>query len=682
MKRFSKYLLAFFLILIIAIANVLGILPFSISFSGRSVPRALACSQYAPAGGSLPVGAERTVDATNTGSWRGALASDNIYWRTDNIISGGGLDKRINIDGVALNSANKLVITYEGMVSNALLTYLVQIYDNSGGGTWRTLNDFETALANTTDTTYTYEIYNGYWISGGSPVDTPLANFITSDADKRVQLRIYSTANTASAYYHSLDRLQLEAAVDTYLTAGGMTNSFGGTVANNYTYTYRGGTENSRMSVRNNVAGKAMDYYLSFKNVEYYSDANAILVNYEGYSSTAVLTYNVKIYNFNTPGWETLNSTTLANTADTAYQFAKPNITMSRYVQDGEIRVGFESATVNNSLYHYVDQLYVVVGSVNTDTGKSEVSFGSVAGGTDSLNTQSLDTTAASPVTWQQDTALTATAPYASDWAGTYGTNYSAACNLSFPVTVPADAAVTGVRYAARYRSNVTTNAAGLGILDYSGQFTGVTIAGGWTAVGATNALTTYTYTAGIFQTNPEDNVNTETDLMNLRLRTSTSTAVASVTRDWDFAFVSVRWIGSLNPTGSLTLSGQDVTWINVNPDNPPNNTGKGLTCTVSSNGSWSITVTASSGDAQGRLWSAARSLAYNGTFEYTSTGAAGPTYQDSATSFTASGTNIANYTTPVTGWPITVSYTLGTPTWATLSGSYTSTHTYTLLAL
>ncbi len=564
--------------------------------------------QGCPTDGSLPVGAERTVDATNTGSWRGALAADNIYWRTDNIIDGGGLDKRINIDGVDLYSGNKIVITYEGMVSNAALTYLVQIYDNYVG-TWRTLNDRETALTSTTEATYTYEIYNGYWISGGSPVDTPLANFITTDSDKRVQLRIYSTANTATAYYHSLDRMQVEAAVDTYLTAGGMDNTFGGTVTYDYTYTYK--SDNGRLRVTNNVAGKVMDYYLSFKNVEYYSDANAILVNYEGYASTAVLTYNIKIYNFNTPGWETLNSTTLANTADTAYQFAKPNITMSQYVQDGEIRVGFESATANNGLYHYIDQLFVVVGSVNTDTGKSEVSFGSVAGGTDSLSTQSLDTTAASPVTWQQDTALTATAPYAFDWGGAYGAYYSAACNLSFPVTVPTDAAVTGVRYAARYRSNVTTNTVQLGIKDYSGQFSGPTIAGGWTAVGTTNLATSYTYTAGILQINPEDYVNTETDLMNLRLRTSASTAAASVTRDWNFAFVSIRWIGSVNPTGSLTLSDQSVTWTDVSPDNPPDNTGKGLKCTVSSNASWSVIVTASSGDAQGNLWSAANSLAY-----------------------------------------------------------------------
>jgi hypothetical protein len=312
------------------------------------------------------------------------------------------------------------------------------------------------------------------------------------------------------------------------------------------------------------------------------------------------------------------------------------------------------------------------------------VSFGSVAGGTTSTNTQSLDTTAASPVTWQQATAATATAPYAYDWGGTYGTNYSAACNLSFPVTVPTSAAVTGVRYAARFRSANTTTSATveLGIKDYSGQFTGVTIAGGWTDVGTTNTSSTYTYTDGILQTNPEDSIDTTNNRANLRLRTSASATTGSLTRDWDSAFVSIRWIGSLSPTGSLTLSGQSVTWTNVNPENPPNNTGKGLTCTVSCNTSWSVTVTTSSGDPQGQLWSAANSMAYGGTFKYTSTGAAGPTYQGSATSFTTSGTNVANYSTPVTFWPITVSYALGTITWTTLKGSYTSNHTYTLLAL
>jgi hypothetical protein len=636
--------------------------------------------QSCPAGGSLPIGAERTVDATNVGTWRGALASDDIYWSTDNSTGGGGLDKRINIDGIVLNSANKLVITYEGYVSNAALTYLVQIYDNPGG-TWRTLNDYENPLPNTSDTTYTFEIYNGYWNSGGSPINTPLANFITTDANKRVQLRIYSTY-TSATYYHLLDRMQLETAVDTYMTAGGMTNTFGGSVGLTYNRTYKG--DGQAMSLQNNVPGKPMDFYYSFKNVEYYSGANAILVYFRGGAPSGSLHYNIKIYNFNTPGWETLNSTVLSDAPYVAYQFAVSNIDVSRYAQGGQIRVGFESSTSNDGYYLYVDQLYVVAGSVNTNTGLSEVSFGSAAGGTTSTNTQSLDTTLASPVTWQQTSAATATAPYAYDWGGTYGSNDSAASNLSFPVTVPTSAAVTGVRYAARFRSANTTTSitVQLGIEDYSGQFTGVTIAGGWTDVGTPNTSSTYTYTDGILQTNPEDSIDTTNNRANLRLRTSASSTIGHLTRDWDFAFVSIRWIGSLSPTGSLTLSGQSVTWTNVNQDNPPNNTGKGLTCTVSCNTTWSVTVTTSSGDPQGQLWSAANSLAYGGTFKYTSTGAAGPTYQGSATSFTTSGTNIANYTTPVTFWPITASYTLGTITWTTLKGSYTSTHTYTLLAL
>jgi hypothetical protein len=134
---------------------------------------------------------------------------------------------------------------------------------------------------------------------------------------------------------------------------------------------------------------------------------------------------------------------------------------------------------------------------------------------------------------------------------------------------------------------------------------------------------------------------------------------------------------------GSLTLSGVNVTWTNVNPDNPPDNTGKGLTCTVTTNGGWQVKVATSSGDSQGRLWSAANSLHYDGTFTYTSSGAAGPTYQTTPTSFTTSpGTNVANYTSAVTNWDISVSYTLGVPTWVTLAGTYTATHTYTLSAL
>ncbi|NTW22242.1 hypothetical protein HGA34_01700, partial [Candidatus Falkowbacteria bacterium] len=66
-------------------------------------------------------------------------------------------------------------------------------------------------------------------------------------------------------------------------------------------------------------------------------------------------------------------------------------------------------------------------------------------------------------------------------------------------------------------------------------------------AVGATNALTTFTFTDGIYQVNPEDFIDTVNNRGNLRLRSSASTAVSTTTaaqvREWDFAFMSIRWV-------------------------------------------------------------------------------------------------------------------------------------------
>ncbi len=185
------------------------------------------------------------------------------------------------------------------------------------------------------------------------------------------------------------------------------------------------------------------------------------------------------------------------------------------------------------------------------------------------------------------------------------------------------------------------------------------------------NAVAEFEYTI-------QANSSSKPDAANYYFRLYDTTASAEVAKDSGKNYPSL----SYSFEGDLTLSAQNVTWSGVNPDNPPNNTGKGLTCTINTNGSWSVTITTSSGDAQGRLWCTANSLYYNGTFTYTSSGSAGPTYQTSPTSFTTSGTNFANYATKVSSFGMSSAYALGTPTWATKTGSYTATHTYTLMAL
>jgi hypothetical protein len=348
------------------------------------------------------------------------------------------------------------------------------------------------------------------------------------------------------------------------------------TGAHTTAYAYAFGSNNSRHSVTN-TAGNAMNFYYSFKNIQTYDGANAILVNYEGgYVSAVTLTYRLAIYNFTLSSWENLYTAAPAITASGAStdQFnylAKVNISLADYVSGGEARVRVFS-TVTGTQTFQTDQIALVIGSVNADAGLGETSFGQTGSGDASSTRDIMATTTAANNTgnlWKtstckNNTAPCATAPYGSDWGGTWNTNFSAASNVSVPITVPSGASVTGIHYAARFRSAATTPTYQLGLRDYSGQFAGPTIAGGWTAVGATNAAVTFTFTSSIplptsggpYQVNPEDYIDTVNNRGNLRLRTSASTATATTTREWDFAFMSIRWVAPSGGAAAPTLAG------------------------------------------------------------------------------------------------------------------------------
>ena len=661
-------------------------------------------SQYKPDDGVLVTG-DNSLTPSNTlvRTWRGAIAADSYFWAVNNV-DPGGLEMQLYINNVALNGANKLTISYSGYWYPQT-DYKVEIYDTTGGGQWRNVVNQNGSPVNTNPLKHSvYEVYNGFWQVSGTPVDTPLSNFIDSSNSDRVAIRFYSTATSAAGF--NLDRILVETAIDPVYQPASFTQVQGGAPTGDYSMTQVAD------DVRQRVPGDAThpsEFYYSFKNVDYYSGANTIVVCSQDSGSTTGYNYDMYIWNFTTGGtgaWEKLNSTTIAaiDTPEGDRYLAKNNIsTMSDYISGFEVRIAYKTTTSTTNEIR-VDRLYIIVGSTNSTTGQSETSWGTVAGGTVD-NTRTLDSTLASPSTWQHTSVLEYPANgdyYPSDNDGdATGAEAAYASNLSVPITVPggeSGAMVTAVHYAARFKNTSGTITCQLGVKDYSGiNNASVTVGSGWAFIGtvATNAYvysdskanTSTALSGAAVQTcqlaNPTDYVDTTGNVANLRLRTSLSTdTTAGDTRDWDFGFVSIRYIGTPSFGGSLTLSGQSVTWTNVNPDNEPNNAGKGLVCTVSANGSWSITVTTTSGDTTyGKLWSVDNSMVYGGTFTYTSTGAAGPTYQGS-TDFTTGGTNVANYSAPETAWPITVSYTLGTITWATLSGSYTSTHTYTLLAL
>jgi hypothetical protein len=564
------------------------------SLKDFQTPEAKALSQFTPTN-QFYNAATTTLTAnssTSMRSYRGALASDNVYFQTANIANQ-ALEVGVNIGNVALNGANKIIVTSETANVTTTRNYFVQICDwtssigvnnaadaNCTGGGWRTINNPRTtALNSITEAAYTYEIFDGYFytaVAPGTKISTPLTNFVSSG-----NLRIrYLGASNASAIEFRIDRVLAETAIDPvyYPAAYVPISPFAGTTSNFYASNFA--ANNTRQSVTN-TSGNAMNFYYSFQNIQTYTGANTILVNYEGaYVSATALTYNLAIYNFNSSGWEDLHTgaiTASATSTDQVNQFAKNNVTLSNYISSGEVRIRIYS-TVTGTQTFQSDMIAITVGSVNTDVAQSETSFGQETGGTTATNTRDLDvlTTSTAGNTWQHATCLNnaiagactaVTYPYAADWAGTWGTNYSSASNVSVPITVPTDASVTGVRFAARFRSNVSTNAVQLGIKDYSGQFAGPTIAGGWSAVGTANNATTFIFTDGIYQVNPEDHIDTVNNRGNLRLRTSTSTATATITRAWDFAFMSIRYVyqsGGVTPAITVGTTGTQTATMNI----------------------------------------------------------------------------------------------------------------------
>ncbi len=542
---------------------------------------ARAASSFVPTShNEVTVGTALTLSGTTLNTFRGALSSDNIYYAWNG--SASGFDVQVNFDAVALPTGiNKMLVTTETANVTSARNFLVQICDwvSSTGvdnaadaqcttGGWRTLNNPKgTSFTETTDTSRTFELYNGYFYSGSNPgtaVSTALTNFVSGN---KVKIRFYSTANDTAQFM--LDRVQLEVATDPVYYPDSVTGQNSYTVNASSDYQNVITANDQRFTLTNN-ATNALDVYFSFKNVQTYTGANTVLVTSEnGYVSNTGLTYDLAIYNFNSSSWEDLHSgqiTASGATTDQSNYFAKANVTLSNYVSSNEVRIRLYSTTTNTHTIG-TDLLYITVGSVNTSTGNSEISYGKAdAGATPSTNTQDIDalTTSSSTNDWKQTYCKNATDSgcatsfYVSDYGGTYGTHYAAAANLSMPVTVPTNSQVTGIRFAARFRSNDTTITTALNLRDYASVNT---TAGGWSSLSTTssqltriennktantadNAATTYAYVDGTYMVNPEDLVDTANNLVNLRLRTSASTKTTAPTdRDWDFAFVSIRWV-------------------------------------------------------------------------------------------------------------------------------------------
>jgi hypothetical protein len=566
-----------------------------------------------------------------------------------------GLNQQLQLDGVQLNGANKLELVMRAAASVATINRLYQICDwvsttsvdtaadsQCTGGGWRTLNVRKVNITATAVTNYTWHIYDGYWTTSttsNTTVSTPLSNFITTDANKRLLLRAYSTSAISGT--HTLDFVQANVIIDPVYHAAGFTQTTGGSVTTSYinttnaTLTGQSGSDNTYLSVPG-TAGSISDFYLAYKNIRTYTGMNTIVVVAEQSCSTTGISVTPKIYNFNSSSWENLTSAITCSATDAVRQLAKNNVTISNYISNGEVRVGWFGSG-NSTVAIQLDYQYIILGSTNTDSSQCEISFGTGTA-TNCTNTRDLDSTLASPSTWQPTTELESTsfghAFYGND-NDSDATSAEAAfsVNESLPVTVPSNATPVMLVYAVRWRSNSTTVTTQAQFRDSSGG--NATISGGWTAFGTTNAAVTYTYedviTNGYFGTSPDDYLDTINNKVSIRLRTSTSTNVTSAVGDVDFVFASIRWIEPPS-NGVLAVdivdgSGASVASPAVSMVNSPFSfscqTANGALGTAServrvTNGTgtapWSLSMAATSGESAS--WSGA-----GGSYDYNDSG-------------------------------------------------------------
>jgi hypothetical protein len=491
-----------------------------------------AGGQYAPTSALLPVGTESTYNgASNTTGnvgWQGTLALESTpgYNWTVNTDAANGLDQQVRFDGVSLNGANKMIITIAANAGSASLNRYYQVCDwvssaavdnaadaNCTGGGWRTLNKtngtIRAPIAETTQRTYTWHVYDGYWttaVTTSTPVSTPLSNFISGS--NRVLVRAYS--NTALATTHLINWANLEMVVDSIYFPAGFTNISGGYATGSIVSLQNpptlisgtGVTGDDSIYMTVSSTPSAADFYYSFKNVKTYPGMNSVLVRARSVCSAtaAATTYRFRIYNFNSSSWEDLTTDLACSTTAASNQFAKGNITISNYIQGGEMRIGMYSTSAPSNIRIGLDQIYIMVGSVNSDSSQCEISFGTGTA-TDCANTRDMDT---NPSSTQNVWSITSEAESASMAHGFYGYDNDADAvggeqaisgRIALPITPPANSSVVSLIYANRFRSNLAALTLSAAALDESGV---VSTAGGITSIGATNASAVYTYSDSI----------------------------------------------------------------------------------------------------------------------------------------------------------------------------------------
>ncbi|HXK37966.1 MAG TPA: hypothetical protein VJ579_02780 [Candidatus Paceibacterota bacterium] len=538
--------------------------------------------RYGVSGGGIVTGTAPAIlgltapatEGVNMGDWRGAIADDNLHFGVTS--SASGYNAYLDIGDVRLNGANKIILQTEFDLDATAPSTLVQVCDwvssvgvNSAadaqctGGGWRNLNLNDAAITTVTATAYDWEIYDGYWSSSATTsIATPLANFI--NGSNTIRVRYYSTTNTTSLV--NIDYLRAFVVVNPVYSGSSATQISGGTITGDYSMANMGGAGQTGADTAYfqvpGTASTVSDFYVSYKNVKTYPGANTILYRANYSCSATGPTIRPKIYNYNTTLWEDLTTTSIAcSTTAATNAWSKSNITMSNYISNGEIRVGWHGLS-NSTVAIRLNMAYVMIGTTNTD-GVGNITFGSNAAGT-VANTSDLDMTGTSN-TWnllgaaKSNTQAFATYGYDSNNNTTAG--YAVAANVDFGASLPNNTAAAGIFFASRHMSG-TVGTVIAGIRDFGGS---TNVTGGWSPVGA-GATTALIYTDNIsmatvasggaagWSTSVGDHLDTVGAILNMRLRTSASGASA-MTAQWDFAMMSFQWIEVPPVSQSLTFS-------------------------------------------------------------------------------------------------------------------------------
>ncbi len=558
--------------------------------------------QFAPTGQTLVTGTDTQANNTiaagangaNTGSWKGTLADDNRHWELTGTAS--GIDVQLYMNGVKINGANTIIVQSEIDVDATAPALLIQICDwvsttsvdhaadaQCTGGGWRTLNSRDVTVTPTTATAYTWNVYDGKWSNGSNtPVSTPLSNFVTTDSNKRVLIRYYSTTNATTASNFAIDYLRIFPVINPVYEAGdatALTNSFTGDYTSTNTVT-QGAADNTDLQCLGTTGGP--DCYLSFFNVKTYPSMNTILARSEFACSVGGTAPEVKMafYNFTTAGWtDIINEIASCSTTDTVRIGAVNNITIGDYVHNGEVRLRYYRSSGTDTGAIQIDYAYIMAGTTNSDSGATNcfISFGTLsANDCTAARTINMNGTTNNGTTWQilaedEDTdrgigEANTYYPFDTD-ADAAATEEGSGSHTKFSLSgEPTYGSITGIFFSSQHMAG-TGGTVALGIADYSGYNTAAATIGGFIALGAT-ATTALVYTDNItvgttvsggaagYMTNPDDLLNTSGNEAWFRLRTSTDgSSATNAVRQWDFAMIGLQWVETEDRTISFDIS-------------------------------------------------------------------------------------------------------------------------------